>query len=290
MFLNTIGLFASSPSGNMIYPPRPQFRPQRPIITLLTDFGLEDVYVGVMKGVIARINPYVHVIDLTHQVPPQNVALGSFQLGNAYPHFPLGTIHVAVVDPGVGSARRAVAIQTHSGMLIGPDNGLFNHVLMQENAIAAVELTNRQYWYTEGPSHTFHGRDIFAPVAAYMARGISLQAFGLSVDPSSLNTLCSINTWQSTSSGGTGTIQAIDHFGNLITNIPASQIQDHPWSLQVGQYRIPSATSYSTTEIHPTLRALVGSHGWLEIALPNGNAQLFLGSRLGDAVQLKHQD
>lgn len=270
----------------MFYPYRQPLRPSTPIITLLTDFGVEDVYVGIMKGVIAGIHPHAHVIDLTHQVSPQNIVLGSFQLGNAYPHFPLGTIHVAVVDPGVGSHRRALAIQMPSGILIGPDNGLFSHVLMQEEAITAVELTNRQYWYLEQPSNTFHGRDIFAPAAAYVARGLSLQSLGSTCPLSSLATLPTIRTWQPTQNGGMGHIQAIDYFGNLITNIPAAEAQNHTWALQIGQHCINSATSYNTTDVHPTLTALIGSHGWLEIALPNGAAHQVLNSKVGDSVQL----
>lgn len=270
----------------MIYPPRPHFRSKPPIITLLTDFGLEDVYVGVMKGVISTIHPLAPIIDLTHQVPPQNISVGSFQLGNAYPTFPPGTIHVAVVDPEVGSDRRAVAVQMPSGILVGPDNGLFSHVLTQENAITAIELTNKLFWALEQPSNTFHGRDIFAPVAAHLARGIPLQSIGPAITIPSLTTLPTISSWQATDNGGIGKIQAIDHFGNLITNIPAHKIKKHNWSLQIGQHFILSATSYATTEAHPTLRALIGSHGWLEIALPNGNAHLVLHCYLGDTVQL----
>lgn len=282
-----MAFFANSLSRNICYPPRSQARQRPSVITLLTDFGLEDAYVGIMKGVIAGIHPHATVIDITHQIPPQNVALGSFQLGSAYAHFPPHTIHLAVVDPGVGGSRRAVAVQTPSGTLIGPDNGLFSHVLMQQDAIAAIELTNNHYWYSQQPSNTFHGRDIFAPTAAYLARGISLQELGSSVLPSSLKTITSATDWQRTNSRGIGTIQAIDHFGNLITNIPASQIQNYSWSLQIGQYQIPSATSYCSKESNPALKALVGSHGWLEIALPSGNAQKLLQTSLGESVQLQ---
>lgn len=270
----------------MLYPPRQPISSSTPIITLLTDFGLEDVYVGIMKGVIAGIHPQAHIIDLTHQIPPQNIALGSFQLGNAYQHFPPGTIHVAVVDPGVGSHRRAIAIQMPSSILIGPDNGLFSHVLMYDDAIAVVELTNSQYWYSKQPSNTFHGRDIFAPAAAYLAQGLSLQALGPTLPISSLATLPNLYTWKPTHNGGTGNIQAIDYFGNMITNVPASEIQNSSWSLQIGQHRIHSATSYATAADHPTLKALIGSHGWLEIALSKGSAHQTLNSKVGDQVQL----
>ncbi|NJM67150.1 MAG: SAM-dependent chlorinase/fluorinase [Acaryochloris sp. RU_4_1] len=267
------------------YPPRLQGG-KPPVITLLTDFGLEDVYVGVMKGIIAQIIPQAQVIDLSHEIPPQNIALGSFQLGTAYPHFPPGTIHVAVVDPGVGGTRRAIAVQTRSSLLVGPDNGLFSHVLMQDPAIAAVELTHSHYWYTVSPSSTFHGRDIFAPVAAHLATGCPLQNLGLGVDLSSLNLCSAIPPWQPTSTGGIGVIQTIDHFGNLITNIPAESVKNHAWSVQIGPCQIPSAPSYCSLENHPTWIALIGSHGWLEIALPNGNAQQSLQTHLGTSVHL----
>jgi S-adenosylmethionine hydrolase len=148
------------------------------LITLLSDFGLSDVYVGVMKGVIAQINPALTVVDLTHQIPPQNIAAGRFSLMNAYPYFPGGTVHIAVVDPGVGSRRRGVAIQLDAGFLVGPDNGLFSGVLSENPVVAAVELTNPQYWRTLSPSTTFHGRDIFAAVGAHLASGISDRTVG----------------------------------------------------------------------------------------------------------------
>ncbi|MCY7320267.1 MAG: SAM-dependent chlorinase/fluorinase, partial [Phormidesmis sp. CAN_BIN36] len=131
------------------------------ILTLLSDFGLSDVYVAVMKGAIAQINSALTVIDLTHQVLPQDIATARFHLMNAYPYFPAGTVHVAVVDPGVGSLRRAIAIQLESGFLVAPDNGLVSGVLSQNSAIAAVELTNPFYWRTASPSTTFHGRGGF---------------------------------------------------------------------------------------------------------------------------------
>ncbi len=278
--------FAHSSLRHSSYPRRPQSQHRASIITLLTDFGLEDVYAGVMKGVIAGIVPQGTVVDLTHHVPPQNIALGSFHLGNAYAHFPPSTIHVAVVDPGVGSTRRAVAIQTHAGTFVGPDNGLFSQVLMQVDAIAAVELSNRQYWYVEDPSHTFHGRDIFAPVAAYLAKGLPLQKLGPEIELSSLQILDSFQAWQPSPEGGVGTIQAIDHFGNLITTIPASSIKHDSWSLQVNQSPIPMAHSYIENS-HSPLIALIGSHGWIEIACPSGSAQNLLQLNLGDCVQLQ---
>ncbi len=141
-----------------------------PFISLLTDFGLQDPYVGIMKGVIHTLSPQAQLIDLSHGIPPQDVAAARFALMTAYPYLPSGTIHLAVVDPGVGSSRRAVAIQTETGFLVGPDNGLFSGVLAQTPALAAVELNRPRYWRTPSPSRTFHGRDIFAPTAAHLGQ------------------------------------------------------------------------------------------------------------------------
>ena len=154
------------------------------IITLLTDFGDRDIYVGVMKGAIAKINPQLKIIDLTHQIPPQNLLAARFALSNAYPYFPSGTVHIAVVDPGVGSSRRGVAVELKGGYVVCPDNGLCSGIL--DGAIAAVELNNSQYWRVSDPSYTFHGRDIFAPVGAHLANGVSLEELGREIDLASL--------------------------------------------------------------------------------------------------------
>ena len=156
------------------------------LVTLLTDFGEQDEYIGVIKGIIATINPKLQVIDLTHQIPPQNIETARFCLMNAYPYFPEGTVHVAVVDPGVGSKRRAIAVELESGFLVAPDNGLVSGVVEQNKVIAAVELTNSDYWYLKKPSSTFHARDIFAPVGTHLASGVSLDNLGNQIDLNSL--------------------------------------------------------------------------------------------------------
>src|SRR5690242_5702409 len=145
-----------------------------PLITITTDFGLEDGYVGMMKGVIYSINPAALLVDLTHVVEPQNVAQGAFLLYNAYRHFPPGATHLAVVDPGVGTDRRAICLAVPEiGCFVGPDNGLFSYIINAESnrgaALSAYELSNPSYHRME-ISHTFHGRDIFAPVAAHLSR------------------------------------------------------------------------------------------------------------------------
>ncbi|MEG3882208.1 SAM-dependent chlorinase/fluorinase [Microcoleus sp. herbarium7] len=258
------------------------------IITLLTDFGLSDVYVGVMKGTIAQINPQLKVIDITHDIPPQNIAAGRFCLMNAVAYFPLETVHIAVVDPGVGSSRRAIAIQCADFFLVGPDNGLFGGVLSRESAIASVELTNRQYWRTPQPSSTFHGRDIFAAAGAHLANGVALEELGEAIDPASLVQL-QIPNCTVTATGIQGCIQYCDRFGNLITNIPNTCIQNPNWSVRISNISdtitIPNGKSYSDSK-PGDLVAIIGSEGWVEISVNGGSAQSVLKLESGAIVQL----
>ncbi|MBW4519153.1 MAG: SAM-dependent chlorinase/fluorinase [Scytolyngbya sp. HA4215-MV1] len=259
-------------------------------LTLLSDFGLSDSYVGMMKGTIAQINPMLTVIDLTHQIPPQNIAAGRFCLMSAYPYFPKATVHVAVIDPGVGSTRRAIAVELATGFLVGPDNGLLSGVLSQTPAIAAVELTNPEYWRVANPSSTFHGRDIFAPVGAHLASGVPLTALGTTISSQQLVSL-TLPECQEVIAPATGTgvihgaIQAIDHFGNLITNIPESLLRGRLWSIAVGAIRISSQPTYAAVPAG-TLLALVGSHGWVEIAENQGNAQKRLQVEYAEKVEV----
>ncbi len=258
--------------------------PKASILTLLSDFGDRDVYVGVMKGAIAQINPKLTVIDLTHQIPPQSIAAARFCLMNACPYFPMGTVHIAVVDPGVGSRRRAIAVEFAQGFLVGPDNGIFSGVLSQNPAIAAVELTNRNYWRTPQPSSTFHGRDIFAPVGANLASGVPIHELGREIDPATLVQL-NIGEYRETATGLEGCIQYIDHFGNLVSNIPGSYVQGKIWCVQVRGLTIPGCVTYSDVEVGEAI-ALVGSHGWVEIAINNGNANSQLQINLQDGLEV----
>ncbi|BAZ10931.1 hypothetical protein NIES4071_27550 [Calothrix sp. NIES-4071] len=256
-----------------------------PQLTLLSDFGLSDIYVGVMKGVISRINPEIKVIDLTHQIPPQNIAAARFCLMSACSYFPDGTVHLAVVDPGVGSTRRAIAVEYEHGYLVAPDNGIISGVLSQSRAIRAVELTNPQYWRVTNPSHTFHGRDIFAPCAAHLANGVAIQNLGREINIDSLVELdfpfgCQITT------GAVGCIQYIDIFGNLITNIPGSYVENENWYVIIGDLKIKGGETYNTVPVGNAV-ALVGSEGWVEIAINRGNAQEQLNVQLAQTVELK---
>ncbi len=257
---------------------------QGSLLALLSDFSDRDVYVSVMKGVVAQINPQIRVVDLTHQIPPQNIAAASFCLMNAYPYFPVGTVYVAVVDPGVGSQRRAIAIEFAQGFLVGPDNGIFSGVLSQSPAIKAVELTNSNYWRTPEPSKTFHGRDIFAPVGAHLASGVAIKQLGQEIDPATLVQL-DIGECHQTHAGVTGCIQYIDHFGNLVSNIPGKYVQGKNWCVQAAGLTIPGCETYSDVKVGE-VAALVGSHGWVEIAINSGNASSQLQINWQDALQV----
>lgn len=258
--------------------------PQNRLVTLLTDFGLKDVYVGVMKGVIAQINPALTVVDITHQISPQNLAAASFNLLNAYPYFPDGTVHIAVVDPGVGSQRRAIAIQLEGGFVVGPDNGILSGVLSQNSVIKVVELTNWKYWLTPTPSSTFHGRDIFAPVGAHLASGVDLAALGEVIAPSTLVKLA-IPELRKTPIGIRGCIQYVDRFGNLVTNIPAIEVEGKVWSLALGGRYLPASKTYSDRAVGEVV-VLIGSHGWVEIAVNGGSAESLLQLDWGSQVEI----
>jgi S-adenosyl-L-methionine hydrolase (adenosine-forming) len=257
-----------------------------PIITLLSDFGLEDGYVAAMKGVIAGFAPEAGLVDITHLVPPQDVAFGRFRLLTAAPYFPAGTVHLAVVDPGVGTARRAVAVQSRSGSwFVGPDNGLLLGALDADPPVAAVELTDPGAWRTTTPSATFHGRDIFAPVAARLARGMALEALGSGVAPASLVRL-ELRPWVKIAGGVRGSVQAVDRFGNLITNIPETLLDGHRvWLATTAGHVLPGHRTYGEVAAGKAL-ALVGSHGFVEVAVHHGEARRVLGVGVGDPVEV----
>ncbi|MCJ8278765.1 MAG: SAM-dependent chlorinase/fluorinase [Rivularia sp. ALOHA_DT_140] len=256
----------------------------QPLITLLSDFGISDEYVAVIKGAIAKVNPISRVVDITHQIPPQNIAAARFCLMNAYPYFPQGTVHVAVVDPGVGGERRAIAVELTQGFLVAPDNGLLSGVLSQNYAIAAVELTNSEYWLTSQVSNTFHGRDIFAPVGAHLANGVSLRKLGQEVNLDSLIKL-DLPECQKMDDSIAGCIQYIDHFGNLVTNIPQSDVEGNNWSVEIRGNIIQAQETYSDVKVGEMI-ALIGSHGWVEIAVNSGNARLELDVEIGSQIQV----
>lgn len=282
-------------------------------LALLTDFGDRDGYVGILKAVIATIAPMAKTIDLTHQIPPQNLLAARFCLANAVAYLPAGTVVLAVVDPGVGGSRRPIAIDTGRVWLVGPDNGILGGVLAQEPAIAAVELTNPAYWRSASDlSTTFHGRDLFAPVAGHLVQGVPLAALGRAIDPVGLVQLAWPETqWQADGDRWicTGMIQHVDRFGNLITTFPSSLVSDRPtwvdrsdlsppqsgriepvgpwspWSIVAQDQIIRSGETYSS--VGPgELVAIAASHGWLELACNGGRASDRLGLAWGDPVTI----
>jgi S-adenosylmethionine hydrolase len=253
-----------------------------PIITLTSDFGLADGYVGIMKGVILGICPEARLVDLSHDIAPQNVAQAAFVLTHAAPYFPAGTIHLAVVDPGVGSSRRPIVVQTSHALFVGPDNGLFTYALTEEGC-QAWELICPAFWLPQ-VSRTFHGRDIFAPVAAHLARGVPPWQLGRPV--ADLVRLPLAEPGRCADGRITGQVIYTDRFGNLITNVPAEWVEGRRWRVEIVGQRIdgPRAT-YAAVE-RGALLALVSSAGTVEIAVREGNAAKQLGVKEGEAVEV----
>ncbi len=263
------------------------------IVTLTTDFGLADPYVGILKGVIWSIYPQARIVDLTHQVLPQAILQGAFLLAEAYPYFPPGTVHLAVVDPGVGTERRAIALETPQAFFVAPDNGLLSCVwenLSAEERAASrlVELTEPRYWRSP-VSSTFHGRDIFAPVAAHLAAGLPLDSLGRPRE--SLLLLEGRRPLREGDGSIVGQIVHIDRFGNGCTNIGADLLMELS-----GQGRLEIlckdlrlrglGRTYAEGQPGRPL-ALIGSHGRLEIALREDSAAARLGLRIGDIVRVR---
>jgi len=188
------------------------------MIALLTDFGTADTFAGTMKAVIATISPHMPIIDLTHDIPPQDILSGAWSLSVAYPYLPLDAIIVAVVDPGVGTSRQPIAIRQGERIVIAPDNGILTYILEQYTTDKAVVLDNPYWWRQGKTSATFHGRDIFAPVAAWLARGVSLSEVGTTIDTAKLVRL-PLSKPAIIGNQITANVIHIDHYGNIITNI-----------------------------------------------------------------------
>ncbi len=255
-----------------------------PIITLLTDFGTKDHYAASLKGVILGINPRVSLVDITHQVSPQDVTEGAFLLGSAFSFFPRGTIHVAVVDPGVGGPRKPILVVTSNHYFIGPDNGIFTFVLQREKAKKVLALSNSKYFLSR-VSKTFHGRDIFAPVAAYLSLGIKPEAFG-----NRLSSWEKLNPKKPVQKGSElqGEVLHIDRFGNLITNIDEQLLFDFAegrgFSTRIGKRTIRGLKrGYWEGERGQPI-ALIGSSGFLEVSMREGSAQRRLKVEKGETI------
>jgi len=244
-------------------------------ITLLTDFGTADYFVGAMKGVILSINPQAVIADITHEIPAQDVAAGAFTLLAAYDTFPADTVHVAVVDPGVGSARRPIVVSAGEYLFVGPDNGTFTYIFDRDPAFEAFHITQTKY-FRQPVSNTFHGRDIFAPVAAALSTGVNPTSLGPPIsDPIRL------------SPPAEPQIIHVDRFGNLITNITRDTFKDGA-SLAVNGRVISVFRSFFGENVGEANEpfAIWGSAGFLEIAVNGGSAAELLRGKRGYRVTL----
>lgn len=240
-----------------------------------------------MKGVILNINPKIQIVDITHAIPPQDIHGAAFIIDSAYRYFPTGSIHVVVVDPGVGSMRRAIVCQTDTAYFVCPDNGVMSHVLDEDVPYRAVVVDNTAYCLPE-ISNTFHGRDIFAPVAAHLSRGVPISNFGRAVY--NLVRLSS-SAVQLTETSIIGRIMWIDRFGNLITNISReifeSTTVDENYIIQAGNVKIHRLNrSYAESKVGEYL-AIIGSFGRLEISVNRGNAAHLLDLKRGDSIVVR---
>ena len=256
-------------------------------LTLTTDFGIKDGFVGTMKGVIWSICPAVQIADISHTIAPQNVLEGAFALWRAYPFFPAGSVHVAVIDPGVGTRRRPLAARLGTHFFVGPDNGLFTPIYedAEKNRWPQeiVHLTNRKYFLAQ-VSRTFHGRDIFAPVGAHLANGVPLADLGPAVtDPLRLI----MPKPEKTLTGWRAHVTVVDIFGNLTTDLPASALESQESILfrMFGREVRGLVDSYGHAQ-PGALVALVDSENFIEIAAVNGSAAKLLGAVVGDVVDV----
>jgi S-adenosylmethionine hydrolase len=272
-----------------------------PVITLTTDFGYDDPYVAAVKGAILNINPQATIIDISHTIRPQDILQAAFILDGAYRYFPKQTVHVAIVDPGVGSERRAVILKTPSAFFVAPDNGILSYIVddlfsidgqsaveqtqgltevVFKKGLEAAAITDPRFW-RHPVSPTFHGRDIFAPVAAGLSLGISPFEFGEKIN--SLHLLPIAKPSLDPDGNVIGQVLHVDRFGNLITNIRSNNLRGKNITIDVGGRRIQGMSDYYAQG--EGIMAVVGSSGYLEISLRDGSACDFLAVEVGDEVR-----
>lgn len=290
------------------------------IITLLTDFGNQDAYVGIMKGVIAGITPLANIIDISHNIPPQDILSGAYLLATSYKYFPKGTIHVAVVDPSVGSQRDIICVDTRDYLFLVPNNGLLSLIVSEEKTKNIIRVTNSKY-FLPSPSNTFHGRDIFAPVAAHLSLGIKPQQLGVRIDQ--LDQLDIPKPGFNKKGQLEGRIIYIDRFGNLITNIKREHLEQHLLNLVIPHTPPQSSLkkgglrgTYQGEDkrglfLHKTIKTTVGrkkivglcktytdvktreplvlfgSAGFLEVSVNQGNAREYFRVDRGNKIMVE---
>jgi len=258
------------------------------LITLLTDFGTQDYFVGAMKGVILSINPSARIVDISHDIPARDIEFAAFNLLSCYRDFPAGTIHVAVVDPGVGSNRRALAIKCRRQVFVGPDNGIFSWICEREREYRAFNVTDEKF-FRQPVSATFHGRDVFAPIAAVLSAGTTIEELG----PPLQDFVRLAPLTPSTLDDQTieGRIIHIDCFGNYITNLTPNDLREDMFDcgakITINNYDIVAFHHYFADANDGEPFCYFGSAGFLEIAATNSSAQELLKAHRGQAIQFR---
>ena len=259
---------------------------RRPIITLITDFGLSDHYAGVLRGVILGICPQAEIVDISHSIGAYEVVEGAFLLAQTYPYFPRGTVHVVVIDPGVGTARRPVVAEAAGQRFVAPDNGVLSMMYAREKP--KVRWITAEKYFLKPVSQTFHGRDIFAPVGAHLARGVGPAKMGkLITDYLRLHFERPVRTARR---GWTGAVLKIDRFGNLITNFPAGEspeLQKRPFEMSIGLETVNRLARNYAESGPGELFVIVGSSGYLEVSASQASAAKMLGCGVGAPVELR---
>ncbi|HUO35521.1 MAG TPA: SAM-dependent chlorinase/fluorinase [Candidatus Acidoferrum sp.] len=260
----------------------------RPIITLTTDYGTNDHFVGAMKGVILNVNPEATVVDVTHGVIPHDILDGALAIGRAYKYFPARTIHVVVVDPGVGTQRRPILVAGDTHYFVAPDNGVLSVVFDQSETLHAWHITSEHY-FLHPVSNTFHGRDIFAPVAGWLSKSWQTASFGEEITDF---VRFSIPKPKSQGSQVKGVVLRVDHFGNLITNVspqdvPALAAPDGKVTVRAGNAEIKKICSTFAEGAPGEPIGILGSSGYLEIVVNKGNAAKTLGAARGAEVTVE---
>ena len=258
------------------------------IVTLTTDFGLTDHYVGTMKGVLLSRCPHAQLVDISHEIPPYSIAAGAYTIGQAAPYFPSGAIHVVVVDPGVGTARKPILLEASGQFFIAPDNGVLSLISGGNQHATAREITNRDLWMPS-PSNTFHGRDVFAPVAAALAaRAARADQVGPILDK--IEKLPGLHPEQIDKDTWRGSILSVDHFGNVITSFRAGafqQITHDAFTLEVGKHKIGSFRTTFGAAAGDHCFAYFGSGGYIEIGINQRSAAALLGVTPGETALLR---
>jgi hypothetical protein len=252
-------------------------------IALLTDFGTKDYFVGAMKGAILSVSETANIVDITHEIPPQDILSASFTLRACYKDFPEKTIFVAVVDPGVGSARKAILVETNKYYFLAPDNGLLGFVFDEEKHFGVFELTNEKF-FAPHVSRTFHGRDIFAPVAAHLSKGVLPNEFGAEIR----DYIClkSLKPKRVSAKEIEAEIIHIDRFGNLITNLTKDDLPES-FTLEIGETTINKLQTFYAEAEKGELFMILGSAGFLEVVAFQASAKEILRARIGETIRLR---